>query len=453
MAPPPTSWASQTGSLTASTMEQTDAAHSHPLAARSARAIGSLTPQVALSPREGFGPAGTVMAGSTDDARPAQALPDPKQMPMTAPQATSEGSPPITVKSRHGGAFEHHVYAPKIGETLPLSQNHAPPALNTQDPERTDQPILRPAFSSTDDPRPTQTTSRGAPSDPVVPFPVSARLITQSGLTDAAASKASTPAEGQLRGAISPNLAHASAAATNIAQGLDPIQLPRQLAAQMVGEHTLPQAQVAPNSTHPVPPQMLLPIGAPVGTAPMSPTSRDVGRITPAPSIEGGGGSLGLPIASSNAVVIGNVTGAAPAAPPPSTAQQIAAVATQVPHDGGAVELTLDPPELGRVRMSLNEIGGVMTLAIQADRSETADLMRRYIDHLHQEFQRAGLEPPQVRIFQDGAAFGRNPNGQPRDDNPHPGSAASQRFADDTPDPHLNPPHHPPGSSGLDLRI
>jgi hypothetical protein len=126
-APPPTSWASQTGSLTASTMEQTDAVHSHPLAARSARAIGSLTPQVDLSPREGFGPAGTVMAGSTDDARPTQAPPDPRQMPMTVPQASSEGSPPITVKSRHEGAFEHHVNTPKIGEALPLSQTHAPP--------------------------------------------------------------------------------------------------------------------------------------------------------------------------------------------------------------------------------------------------------------------------------------------------------------------------------------
>jgi hypothetical protein len=42
----------------------------------------------------------------------------------------------------------------------------------------------------------------------------------------------------------------------------------------------------------------------------------------------------------------------------------------------GTLEITLDPPELGRVRMSLVEIAGTITLSIVADRPETAELMR-----------------------------------------------------------------------------
>jgi flagellar hook-length control protein FliK len=40
----------------------------------------------------------------------------------------------------------------------------------------------------------------------------------------------------------------------------------------------------------------------------------------------------------------------------------------------------------------------IMTLSILAERPETADLMRRHLDILAQEFSRSGLEPPQVRI-------------------------------------------------------
>ncbi|RXL51583.1 flagellar hook-length control protein FliK, partial [Citrobacter sp. AAK_AS5] len=44
------------------------------------------------------------------------------------------------------------------------------------------------------------------------------------------------------------------------------------------------------------------------------------------------------------------------------------------------VELTLSPEELGRVRMTLTTQDGTLTLAIQAARPETIDLMRRHID-------------------------------------------------------------------------
>lgn len=55
------------------------------------------------------------------------------------------------------------------------------------------------------------------------------------------------------------------------------------------------------------------------------------------------------------------------------------------------VELTLSPEELGRVRMTLTTQDGTLTLAIQADRPETIDLMRRHIDQLAQDFRDLGF--------------------------------------------------------------
>ncbi|WP_175483127.1 flagellar hook-length control protein FliK [Salinihabitans flavidus] len=56
----------------------------------------------------------------------------------------------------------------------------------------------------------------------------------------------------------------------------------------------------------------------------------------------------------------------------------------------GRIEITLSPEELGRVRMAISGIDGAMTVTIQADRSETLDLMRRHQDQLMQEFLDAG---------------------------------------------------------------
>lgn len=92
----------------------------------------------------------------------------------------------------------------------------------------------------------------------------------------------------------------------------------------------------------------------------------------------------------------------------PSSAQGLAQASVQqivgsLPNPlreigSGTVEITLDPPELGRVRLSLLETGGSMTLSIVAERPETADLMRRNVDLLNQEFARSGLDAPNVRV-------------------------------------------------------
>lgn len=70
-------------------------------------------------------------------------------------------------------------------------------------------------------------------------------------------------------------------------------------------------------------------------------------------------------------------------------AQQLAhATPTQAP---GTTEITLNPEELGRVRMSLTLLDGAMTLTIQAERPDTADLMRRHIDQLAQTYRQLGF--------------------------------------------------------------
>ncbi len=55
-------------------------------------------------------------------------------------------------------------------------------------------------------------------------------------------------------------------------------------------------------------------------------------------------------------------------------------------------EILLDPEELGHVRMSLQTGDTAIAMFIQADRPETADLMRRHLDQLAQEFRAMGYQ-------------------------------------------------------------
>ena len=58
----------------------------------------------------------------------------------------------------------------------------------------------------------------------------------------------------------------------------------------------------------------------------------------------------------------------------------------------GKVELSLNPEELGRVRVSLSIQDGGVSVTILADRPETADLMRRHVDQLAEEFRSLGFD-------------------------------------------------------------
>lgn len=57
-----------------------------------------------------------------------------------------------------------------------------------------------------------------------------------------------------------------------------------------------------------------------------------------------------------------------------------------------AVELALNPKELGKVKMSISAVETGITVQVLAERPETLDLMRRNIDQLAREFQALGYE-------------------------------------------------------------
>jgi len=110
--------------------------------------------------------------------------------------------------------------------------------------------------------------------------------------------------------------------------------------------------------------------------------------------------TIGLPVPAASG---GSAERSSLAAPAQSIARQIAHGAVELRPDSNVpTDIALDPPELGRVRMSLAEVNGALTLAITAERPETAELMRRHIAVLAEEFARAGLDAPTVDISQGG---------------------------------------------------
>ena len=71
-------------------------------------------------------------------------------------------------------------------------------------------------------------------------------------------------------------------------------------------------------------------------------------------------------------------------------ASQLAQAAVQT--TSGTTDITLNPKELGHVKLSLQAVDGTMYVAIAAERPETAELMRRHIDSLAQEFRGLGYQ-------------------------------------------------------------
>jgi hypothetical protein len=143
----------------------------------------------------------------------------------------------------------------------------------------------------------------------------------------------------------------------------------------------------------------------------------------------------------------------APGLPLAVSRQLVEVLAERAADRSGSIDVALDPPELRRLRLSFGqaETGGALTLSIVAERPETADLMRRHLALLTQEFLRAGLDAPQVDISE------RRGGGQ-RDAPPAP--PASRTDADaggpdlgDAPALAMIPTARPGSAEGLDLRL
>ncbi|MEX3017509.1 flagellar hook-length control protein FliK [Gymnodinialimonas hymeniacidonis] len=140
-----------------------------------------------------------------------------------------------------------------------------------------------------------------------------------------------------------------------------------------------------------------------------------------------------------------SLNGTGPA--PTLVAQQIAAALQDHSQERGQpIELALDPPELGRVRMQLVELAGIMTLTIHAERPETAELMRRHMDLLTQEFAGAGIEAPSVHISQDGS-------GAQSDEPDHADQGENSPTETDAPSPETPETRTRNAAGTLDLRL
>lgn len=170
--------------------------------------------------------------------------------------------------------------------------------------------------------------------------------------------------------------------------------------------------------------------------------------------------SIGLtPIQSG---LLHHIPGATPTEPAQTThanratalhvAAQLAQAAGQT--GPGTTDITLNPRELGQVKLTLQAIDGTMFVAIAAERPETADLMRRNIDSLAQEFRGLGYQDVS---FSFSGRQGGNGSGQ---DTGHaqPNGAGVAHQTDPNPD--LSTDRYIPrpaaaqtGGTGLDLRL
>ncbi|MGI3184778.1 flagellar hook-length control protein FliK [Nioella aestuarii] len=134
--------------------------------------------------------------------------------------------------------------------------------------------------------------------------------------------------------------------------------------------------------------------------------------------------------------------------PDPVTTQlvhRIASLPTMTERDA-PLELTLDPPELGSIRVSVSRGPEGMILHLQAEQPESLELLRRHGNALMQELQRQGLDHAGYSF--SGSAGG----GQDRSQ----GGSALIPPEDIVQDHPNRPPTTPPvitGASGLDIRL
>jgi hypothetical protein len=111
---------------------------------------------------------------------------------------------------------------------------------------------------------------------------------------------------------------------------------------------------------------------------------------------------------------------------------------------GGTIEIRLAPEELGQVRLDIRLTDGGLTVVVDADRSESLDLMRRSADLLARELRDAGFGSINL-------AFG---SGTPhRDDRPNGPVTYAERDGAPAPPPPQTAAGRGPAATRLDIRL
>ncbi len=112
------------------------------------------------------------------------------------------------------------------------------------------------------------------------------------------------------------------------------------------------------------------------------------------------------------------------------------------------IELTLNPEELGRVRLTLNSAEGAMAVSITVERPDTLDLLRRNIDILAQQLRDIGYQNLSFSFAGQGGDFGGDNAENPQTQTPAAGGDAQPIDATSMPL-RINLD----GTNGVDIRL
>lgn len=124
-------------------------------------------------------------------------------------------------------------------------------------------------------------------------------------------------------------------------------------------------------------------------------------------------------------------------------AAQLLDVARQLPDR--PMEISLNPEELGRVKMTLSANENTISVTLMAERGETADLLRRNLETLSQEFRELGYSEISFSFAGDDAQQqGENDSGQ---------TADSSHFLSDEIDEASLTPNKITLDGGVDIRL
>ncbi|WP_206540274.1 flagellar hook-length control protein FliK [Leisingera sp. ANG-M1] len=114
------------------------------------------------------------------------------------------------------------------------------------------------------------------------------------------------------------------------------------------------------------------------------------------------------------------------------------------------VEISLNPQELGQVKMRVMASESGITMVIHTERPETGDLMRRHIHELAEEFRRMGYEDISFE-FSGGQAGGGHAGQEPDGGAAQSGSAARGSDTAEAQEPATQ--NLRLGNSGVDMRV
>ncbi len=407
---------------------------------------------------------GSDAAASRPTFTPSADIAAPVSPPILTPRnASSDGAKPSQQVNPTPGsatATKDDGYAPDRHAAPRPSPEHRPPT--REETQVREGPVFRPNV----DPTPRQMQAPAAPvTHPVTPVSHPATPVRPLPEVPAARRSSLPPSDTQIiatqdrlhwqaaQSALTPRRDHPSIG-TAPSEPFAPAELPaRPTPAPMADAHLKPtrvdrvptthrpsgdQHPPAPPRSFPTPPNpdadpsemtqqppqprpIVAPTPQPIPTAAPDPSVPQFNRprvtapapLQPMPDMAATGGAdpvsapdLPLP-ASAHADIRPTEPAAIPRPDPLPTqlAQRLASVPMMTDRDA-PLELTLDPPELGAIRVSVSRGTEGMVLHLQADLPETLDLLRRNGAALMQELQRQGLDHA-------GFSFsGRDPSGQ-----------------------------------------